>query len=673
MPMLSIFTDNMDMFVRMMSNAVLLLALTFIYGATDFNPKTNSVRRKIVIALFIGATAISLMTIPWYTEQGIFYDTRSILYGVTGFFFGWETTLIAALIGIIFRLSLGGLGMYAGTLTIIVSAGFGLFWKHIRKLHKFKHFYIEYLIFGVLVQMFTLLSQFVMPVDLALENISHIWFPFLVIFPLASVVMMLGFDNQIKRLYATEEIKKQQLLLQASIDAPKSMEIFALDNKYHYLAFNKYHEISMARYYNIHIKTNTNYLEYITDPDMLYRIRNFIDKALSGESFHRTVEVEDTKGKFLEELYSPIRNSANEIIGVTIFSQEITERKNYEESILYLSYHDPLTGLNNRRFYSEELVRIDKVENYPFSIIMGDINGLKIMNDAFGHDAGDKLLKTVSTELKSVFSLYGDICRVGGDEFIVLLKHTSKQEAQRLIDLAKVEIEQNYIHGMKVSVSFGLSTQIGDIDTKDVIRFAEDDMYKHKLFEVSSARNEAIQTIMNTLHFKNPREEYHSRRVSEYCVKIGKLLDMRDDEVALLKVIGHLHDIGKIGIDEAILNKPGKLNDEEFAAVKRHTEIGYRILLSSREYREFAEDILSHHEHFDGSGYPQGLKGENIPYRARIITIADAFDAMTSDRPYRKALTIQEALDEIEKHAGTQFDPIIAVKFVESMRKTKAE
>ncbi|MGD9910407.1 MAG: HD domain-containing phosphohydrolase [Candidatus Izemoplasmatales bacterium] len=671
--MLSIFTESMDMIIRMMSNAALLLALTFIYGATNFNPKTNNIFRKIVLSLFIGAIAISLMTMPWYTEEGIFYDTRSILYGVTGFFFGWETTLLAALIGIIFRLSLGGLGMYAGSATILVSAGIGLAWKHIRKPLKFRHPHIEYLIFGFIVQVATLLAQFLMPLDVAINNISNVWFPFLILFPLASVIVMLGFDNQIKRLNASEEFKRQQLLLQASIDAPKSMEIFALDNHYNYLAFNKYHETSMLRYYNIHIETNTNYLEYIKDPDMLYRIRNFIDKALAGESFHRTVEVEDTKGKFLEELYSPIRNSENEVIGVTIFSQEITERKNYEESILYLSYHDLLTGLNNRRFYSEELARIDKLENYPLSIIMGDINGLKIMNDAFGHDAGDKLLRTVSSELKSVFAQYGDICRVGGDEFIILLKHTSKQEAQRLIDLAKVEIEENYIHGMKVSVSFGLATQIGDIDTNDIIRFAEDDMYKHKLFEVSSARNEAIQTIMNTLHFKNPREEYHSRRVSEYCVKIGKLLDMRDDEVALLKVIGHLHDIGKIGIDEAILNKPGKLNDEEFASIKRHTEIGYRILLSSREYREFAEDILSHHEHYDGSGYPQGLKGQDIPYRARIITIADAFDAMTSDRPYRKALTIQEALNEIEKHAGTQFDPVIAVKFVESMRKTKAE
>jgi HD-GYP domain-containing protein (c-di-GMP phosphodiesterase class II) len=146
---------------------------------------------------------------------------------------------------------------------------------------------------------------------------------------------------------------------------------------------------------------------------------------------------------------------------------------------------------------------------------------------------------------------------------------------------------------------------------------------------------------------------------------------MRKDEINLLKVISNLHDIGKIAIDEQILNKPGKLNEEEWAEIKRHPEIGYRILSSSSEYAEISEDILSHHERWDGDGYPQGLKGKDIPYRARIIAIADAYDAMTSDRPYRKALSKEEALAEIIRCSGTQFDPSIARKFVDNFQSDK--
>ncbi len=672
--MLEFFNEGMKITIELINNAVLLFALTFIYGATNFNPASRNIKLKVVLSLFLGGIAMLVMLNPWYSETGIFYDTRSILYSVIGAYFGFLTTGISVLIGVIIRISLGGVGVYAGTLSIIVTAIFGLSWNKIREyLPKKTPRIIEFYIFGLIASGLSVLCQFALPADSVFKVIQAIIFPFIGLFPLVTVVIMLAIRNQIHRLNATEDLKTQQLLLQASIDSTTAMEIFALNAKYQYLAFNQFHFKSMQKYYQKNVVLHSNYLHYIEDKDMYYRIKSFIDKALLGESFRRTIEVEDQPGKFLEELYTPIKNQENDIIGVTVFSQEITERKNYEESILYLSYHDPLTSLNNRRFYSEELMRLDTPEYYPLSIIMGDINGLKIMNDAFGHDAGDTLLKTVADELNTVFSGHANVSRVGGDEFVILLKNTSKQEALTFVDKAKTQIEKNVLHGMKVSVSFGISTKEGDIPTHEIIKFAEDDMYKHKLFEVSSNRNESIQTILHTLHLKNPREEYHSKRVSEYCVKIGKILELRQDEIELLKVIGNLHDIGKIAIDEAILNKPAKLNIEEFASIKRHPEIGYRILSSSREYTEFAQDILSHHEHYDGTGYPQGLKGQDIPYRARIIAIADAFDAMTSSRPYRQALSIQEALDEIIRCAGTQFDPIIASKFVENMRKQKAK
>jgi len=520
---------------------------------------------------------------PWQAGQGLIFDTRSVLLSITGAFFGVITTIIAAIIATIYRISIGGVGVYAGVLTILFTSGFGLLWAKYRHRLPKMPVYLEFWAFGVIAHIITLLCQLAIPWPVAFDVIRRISFPYLGLFPIFTSILAIAIDNQINRLDAHKKLKEQQLLLQASIDSSIAMEIFAVDKNYLYLTFNDFHVQSMHKYYGKDIVKDTSYLDFIEDEHMHYRIKSFLDKALKGESFTRIVEVETTKGKYLEELYTPIRDEESKIIGVTIFSQEITERKQHEESILYLSYHDVLTGLYNRRFYTEELIRLDQKEYYPLSIIMGDINGLKIMNDAFGHDAGDLLLKTVADELKSVFSKTAEVARIGGDEFVILLQSTYKQEALNFIEKAKLQIENNYIQGMRVSVSFGIATKNDDSPINDTIKLAEDDMYKHKLIEVSSIRNESIKTILHTLHVKNPREEEHSRRVSEYCVMIGEALGMRQDEIDLLKVIGNLHDIGKIAIDETVLNKPGSLNPDEWAAIKRHPEIGYRILSSAAE------------------------------------------------------------------------------------------
>jgi len=665
MPFLSSIADNLSDLIR---NSVLLFALVFVYGATNFKPKEKALTKKILLGVVIGAFAVLVMLNPWTSAPGLIFDSRSVLLSVTGMFFGWITTLISVVISLIYRIIVGGIGVYAGVLTILTTSSIGLSWKHIRKVLPKMPSWLEFYLFGVIVHVVTLLCQLATPWPGAFDVISNIALPFLGMFPLVTMVLAISVRNQVERLTSHEELINGKLLLEASIDSAVSMEIYALDRQLNYLSFNQYHKQSMEKYYQKEISIGMNFLSFIEDDEMKYRLKSFLLMALEGEAFSRIMEVETTKGKFLEEHYSPIRNSDGLIIGITVFSQDITDRKKFEESILYLSYHDPLTGLYNRRFYMEELMRLDKEEYYPLAVIMGDINGLKIMNDAFGHDAGDELLKAVSNYLKEVFDPYGEVARIGGDEFVVLLKNTSKSVATKLIESAKHEIEENILHGMKTSVSFGYEIKNDHISMAEVIKFAEDDMYKHKLFEVTSNRNEAIRTVLHTLHVKNPREEIHSKRVSEYCFKIGQAVGMRKDELDILKVIGNLHDIGKIAIDDSILNKPGSLTAEEWAAIKRHSEIGYRILSSSPEYTDIALDILSHHEHFDGSGYPQGISGNEIPFRARIIAIADAFDAMTSERSYRKAMKVADALKEIKRCSGTQFDPFIAGKFIESMQ-----
>ena len=192
-------------------------------------------------------------------------------------------------------------------------------------------------------------------------------------------------------------------------------------------------------------------------------------------------------------------------------------------------------------------------------------------------------------------------------------------------------------------------------------------MYRTKTLENESVRSNMISTIVKTLHEKNPREEKHSKRVSQLCEAIGMASGLSEIEVRKLRVGGLLHDIGKIAIEEGILNKPGKLTEQEWVEIKRHPEIGYRILSSSHEMLELTEGILAHHEKWDGTGYPKGLKGEAIPRVARIIAVADSYDAMTSERSYRKALSEEDVLKEIRRNAGTHFDPKIVKIFIEKV------
>ena len=669
MPFIDFLMSILESLTDMLRNVVILFALVFLYGSTNisFKPKTAAV--KIVHGLIIGGFAVLIMLFPWQFGDGLIFDSRSVLFVITGAFFSPLTTLVAAIIGVTYRiLAVGGAGIYAGVLTMISCSLIGYGWqKWHHKLPKMNGFTAFYLL-GVLAHVATVLSQFALPWETFVEIYPTVIPVFLGLYPFAVAILGVSMHHQIERINNALQLKRERLLLQAAIDSPREMEIFVVDTNYHYLSLNSFHRRSIEKYYNYTPKIGQNFLEIITFDAMRERIKSCIDKAFQGQTFTQIDEVENITGKYLENIYSPIYDENNRISGVTVFSHDVSDRKSYEQSILYLSYHDSLTGLKNRRFYSEELVRLDSKEAIPLSVVMADINGLKLMNDAFGHDAGDELLRVVASELNLTFQSKGVVARIGGDEFVVMMEKTSKDKALDLIETCRTAIEKHRLYGMDVSVSFGLDTKTDGMSIEEIIKIAEDDMYKHKLFETASNRNEAIKAIMNTLHLKNPREQRHSARVSELCQKIGRQLGLRKDEIDLLGVVGKLHDIGKISISEHILNKPGKLTEEEWLDIKRHPEIGYRIISSSGEYQEISEDILMHHERWDGKGYPQGIKGDNIPLRARIIAIADAFDAMTSERPYRGAMSETDAIEEIKRCSGTQFDPEIATTFVDSFR-----
>jgi len=348
-----------------------------------------------------------------------------------------------------------------------------------------------------------------------------------------------------------------------------------------------------------------------------------------------------------------------------IMVRDTTEISEIRRKNEYLSYHDQLTKLYNRRFFEEEMHRLDSVRHLPLSIVMIDVNGLKMINDAFGHAKGDELLTTVSDLLSAMCRSGEIIARTGGDEFVILLPSTPRASAdafiRRLYDFLEKQPKEEWI----TSISVGFDTKEDPEEpVESVYAQAEKNMYRRKLAESQSMRNQTVQVIMRTLNEKNRREKRHSERVSALCRRLGEALGMDYQAVRELETAGLLHDIGKIVVDEKLLNKAGPLTEAEYDEVKKHPEISYQILRAVDTYATIAEDILSHHERWDGTGYPRGLSGAQISLTARIIAVSDTYEAMTATRTYRQAQSHDTALEEIRKNAGTQFDPEIVKVFV---------
>lgn len=367
----------------------------------------------------------------------------------------------------------------------------------------------------------------------------------------------------------------------------------------------------------------------------------------------------------VEDSAAPIRDMAGETTGVVIVFRDCTEKRERQREIEYLSYHDQLTGLYNRRFFDEELKRLDVPRNLPLSLVMIDVNGLKMFNDAFGHLAGDDLLKRVADVLKREFRADDIVARFGGDEFVVLLPWTNSEQVAPMLARIDASMANEQVEKVPLSVSCGWGTKT-DIHENIAKTFetAEDHMYRKKISQKTSYNQRSVQLILETLYSKLPGEQAHSSHVSRLCEWVGNGMGLSGTEVHELKTAGVMHDIGKIGISKYIMDKKGPFDDVEWGEIRKHPETGFNILSAVNEYGSVAEIILSHHERWDGKGYPRGLRGEEIPLYARIIAIAEAYDAMVSGTNYRKAMSKEEALIELESCAGAQFAPDIVPVFI---------
>ncbi len=343
-----------------------------------------------------------------------------------------------------------------------------------------------------------------------------------------------------------------------------------------------------------------------------------------------------------------------ELVGV---SRNAEERKRAEREVIYLSYHDQLTGLYNRRFYEEELVRMNFNWNMPITLVLGDVNGLKLTNDAFGHLTGDRLLRRFSNILKKQMRAEDVAARIGGDEFIILLPKTDAIGAEIMVNRIKDRIEKHDGEDGVLSVSFGWATKIDvEEDFNGIFIQAEDRMYQKKLLESASMKNQTIRLAMDKLFMKSFVEEPHAIRVGELCRTIGGEMGLTGIFLDELELLGRMHDIGKVGISKDILVKQGPLSDTEWLELKRHPEIGYQILKTVDDYVRIAEAVLSHHERMDGQGYPRNLEAKEIPLQSKILAVAEAFDYMTRENHDGRLMSEKESVEELYKKAGSQFD-----------------
>ncbi len=366
------------------------------------------------------------------------------------------------------------------------------------------------------------------------------------------------------------------------------------------------------------------------------------------------------------------RDYSDEDIQVASYFADIAwslvEQKQNERKIHYISFHDILTDLYNRAFLEEEMKRLDTQRQLPISIIMLDLNGLKLVNDTYGHQVGDELLKGVAEILKNSCRQEDIIARWGGDEFVILLPKTGRKSAGEVGKRIRRKSREKKVRDIPVSIALGVAAKENLNKTlADTLKEAEDYMYKQKLSESRSTRSAVLNALLKTLATKSYETEEHTRRMQKIALKIGEKLGLPESEMSRLTLLITLHDIGKINLSEELLTKKGSLTEKEWAQMKKHPETGYRIARATEEFSHVAEDILAHHEHWDGSGYPRGLKGEKIPLLARITSIADAFEIMANGRPYKKALSKKEIIEEFQRCSGKQFDPELVGIFLSSI------
>ena len=365
---------------------------------------------------------------------------------------------------------------------------------------------------------------------------------------------------------------------------------------------------------------------------------------------------------------SLVRDARGKPVHAVVQVQDVTEQKRAEAQLAYHAYHDALTGLPNRRKLMQDLeVRLEASEAEPTLLIVFDLDGFKAYNDAYGHPAGDALLVRLGERLQAAVLGRGHAYRMGGDEFCVLA--TLRADGQGPLSAAGTAALTEHGEGFEITASHGAVELPGEATSpSEALGVADQRMYARKGRKRTSAGRQATDALLKALAERNPGLGAHLDDVTGLCEAVGREFGLTEEAMTPLLQAAALHDVGKVAIPDAILDKPGPLDEAEWEFMRTHTLIGERILAEAPALAEAAKIVRSSHERWDGAGYPDGLARDEIPLAARIIAVCDSFDAMTSNRPYRTAMSAEGALSELHNCAGTQFDPAVIKAFARVIR-----
>lgn len=373
--------------------------------------------------------------------------------------------------------------------------------------------------------------------------------------------------------------------------------------------------------------------------------------------------------------------------------------RNHIDTLLTFVNRDGLTNLYNHRYFHEYLKDYFKkqdIDKKPVSLIMMDLDGFKAYNDIFGHQQGDQVLRTVARLIKQNIKKGQIACRYGGEEFGLILTDVTKEQAAEFASHLKEIVDsyvfegQDHLPRHNLTISAGVSQSMGKDDTPVALIDRTDaalyrakflrsnrvemfasifDEFSHNHGEDGQLLN-ALQPIKTLITVINSRDRYtysHVERVVLFCEKVADYMKMDYETKKKLICAAYLHDLGKINVPKELLITDEKLTVEQWEELKKHPKDSAEIIAHIPELKNLVPIVLSHHERYDGNGYPNGMKGEEIPYLARLLTLADSFDAMTHRRPYKPTKTVEQAYQEIRTHSGTQFDPQLTETFIAAM------
>lgn len=395
-------------------------------------------------------------------------------------------------------------------------------------------------------------------------------------------------------------------------------------------------------------------------------IENIENAVACRENFSEEIFFTDQEKWYSLSAFSP----QNGYISILYF--DITQRKRAEETIRKQAYTDSLTGLHNRAYFDLAMSQFngDPSRSFPLSIISIDLDGLKIINDTFGHKVGDQLLKHSAGIIEKAFENADLVARIGGDEFCVIVANTEPSDIQQSKEKL-LQLIDSYNHDnplVHLSMSMGIATITnGDEDVYSAFQQADDNMYQYKLSQSGSLKSKVIDILLTALSERDYVAQGHVERLVKMSGLMAEKVNLSDTEKRNLILLAKVHDLGKIGVPDEILFKPGKLSFEEYEKMKQHVLIGHNIANRSKELSHIANLIRHHHEFWNGKGYPDGLKEMGIPIECRILAIIDSYDAMTSKRPYHDGISSAQAVEELKRCSGTQFDPALTSRFIEIM------